>query len=61
MIIKKVKLKVSLGNSWGKINENEITVANETLWGKLAQEKWELLSQSINMVKCFIVKAPRVC
>jgi hypothetical protein len=22
-----------------KINENEITAANETLWGKLAQEK----------------------
>jgi hypothetical protein len=43
-----VKLKVSLGNSWGKINENEITVANDTLGEKLAQEKWEHLSQSIN-------------
>jgi hypothetical protein len=48
MIIKKVKLKVSFDKSWGKINENEITVANDTLWGKLAQEKWEHLSKSIN-------------
>jgi hypothetical protein len=45
MIIKMVKLKVSFDKSWGKINENEITAANKTLWGKLAHEKWELLSQ----------------
>jgi hypothetical protein len=29
-----------------KINENEITASKESLWGKLAQEKRELLSQN---------------
>jgi hypothetical protein len=43
-----VKLKVSFDKSWGKINENEIKAAIETLWGKLAQEKWELLSLKYN-------------
>jgi len=48
MLIKMVKSKVRFDKSWGKINENEITASNETLWRKVAQEKWELLSQSIN-------------
>ncbi len=47
MLIKTVKLKVTFDKNWGKINENEITASNETLWGKMAQEKWELLSQTI--------------
>jgi len=39
-----VKLKVSFDKSWGKINENLITVVNEIRLGKLAQAKWNLLS-----------------
>jgi hypothetical protein len=27
-----VKLKVSFDKSWGKINENVITIANEIFW-----------------------------
>ncbi len=36
------KLEVSFDKRWSEINENEIKAANETLWGKLALEKWEL-------------------
>jgi hypothetical protein len=34
-----VKLKVCFDKSCGVINENVMTVANEILWEKLAQEK----------------------
>ncbi len=40
-----VKLKSSFDKIWGDINEIVTTVMNEILWGKLAQEKCELLSQ----------------
>jgi hypothetical protein len=45
MIMNMVKFKVSFDKNWGEINENIIMVANEILWRKLAQQKWELLSQ----------------
>jgi hypothetical protein len=46
MIIKMVKLKSSFDKNWGNINEIVTTVMNEILWGKLAQEKCEHLSQT---------------
>jgi hypothetical protein len=48
MIIKMVKLKRSFDKSWGNINEIVTMVTNKILWGKLAEEKCELLSQNFN-------------
>jgi hypothetical protein len=43
-IIKTVTLKVSFDKRWGEINENEITAANETLWGKLTLKQMIMIS-----------------
>jgi hypothetical protein len=42
-----VKLKSSFDKSCGDIKEIVTTITNEILWGKLAQEKCELLSQNL--------------
>jgi hypothetical protein len=42
-----VKLNVSFYKSWCKTNEMKQWFASEFLWGKLAHEKWKLLSQRI--------------